>query len=327
MNERTHEHRFPGDIHPKEQSLTLTEYKPGSIDWRKTANIKPVDVMNNLYLAFKEFILGEGDRSLMVVSSDTALGKSYLLNKALKDVGCEYVKDTPDFSLPIINIESTSQGAVRNLPFDNIQAMFNALQNYSGTWLDEEGKEHERIFVLDNDELFLEDKCAGSYLFHLLSPYPYNRYLIDHVTQTAYPFQGRFIVLMNRRLSEFVENDRELKAILDGYAITRDIRMNIFEQYAILEDCFQNIDLDVEKPTWSLEEEAQAKDDALEYISENIAKVRCYGLLNSFRRIVLSILNQSKMQERISQMGSMGREMFGNDFDWHDDADRELHLI
>lgn len=35
MNERTHEHRFPGDIHQKEQSLTLTEYKPGSIDWRK----------------------------------------------------------------------------------------------------------------------------------------------------------------------------------------------------------------------------------------------------------------------------------------------------
>lgn len=28
MNERTHEHRFPGDIHPKEQSLTLTNISP-----------------------------------------------------------------------------------------------------------------------------------------------------------------------------------------------------------------------------------------------------------------------------------------------------------
>ena len=328
MKDKSHEHRFPGDINPKDPTLTLTEYKPGSIDWRKTANIKPVDVMNNLYLAFKEFILGEGNRSLMVVSSGTGLGKSYWLNKALEDTGCEYWKEVPEYMISVFGEEDSNKGAIRGLCYtDDSQMFFNELLKYSGTWIDKDGKEHERIFVLDNEEIFLEDKCLRSYLFHLLSPYPDNRYLIDHVTQTAHPFQGRFIILMNRPLSDFVENDRELAAILEGYAITRDIRMDMGDQVALLEEHFQNVDLHVDNPKWSMEQEATAKDDAMAFILENSTKIRCYSLFNSFIRIVQDILYQPSKIERQRQMGAHYKAIFGDrDIDWRDDARHELGI-
>lgn len=310
MKEKSQEHRFPGDINPNDPTLTLTEYKPGSIDWRKTANIKPVDVMNNLYLAFKEFILGEGNRSFMFVSSENVIGKSYWLNKALKDVGCEYWHEEPEYKKVVFGAEDSNKGAIRGLCYtDDTFKLFNDLLKYSGTWIDKNGKEHERIFVLDNEELVLEDECARSYLFHLLTPYPDNRYLIDHVTQTAHPFQGRFIILMNRNFENYRKNDPELAAILNGYAVTRNIKMDLFDQIALLENCYQDIDLYVKEPSWTQEQEADAKDMAMKFILDNVAKIKCFSPFIAFSRIVNSILYEPSKIEKRKQMGAYATKL------------------
>lgn len=319
-----------GDIHPKHSNWIWTEYERGKFDWRIMKNeysfeeyqdkwknwqidkvkrslpnyVSAPDTMHTLYNNMLQFIKGNDSQRLMIVAGDTFIGKSFLLRKILDELYIVRHRDLPErlsglqydehaFDYGCFEVVDGSISTARD--FQSI------IEKHHGEYTNFQGEHFDRLFVFDNAEKYLMQKKYLS-VWH------------DALKMS----QGRFIVIMNKRLKDFTQGRLWLKELLDQYGISYDIRFTIGEQMDLLKTIWNDITISGEEKYGTQEEVYTMHEEAYNFMYANIQRINPRNAVVAVYRDILHCIYASKRRKSFDS--ALMRELCGKPISWQDEA-------